>query len=69
MKDHRVHTIEIDRLVLTGAPQRAAIEAAVLRALRGSGIEGAVGVPDAQPAIANEVARSVSQTVRGGGGR
>ncbi|HXB69538.1 MAG TPA: hypothetical protein VNY05_14905 [Candidatus Acidoferrales bacterium] len=62
----REHHIEIDELVLTGAPAQALIEAELLRALRDAGVTGAVG--ERIPAsVAREVTRSVGNAVKGGG--
>ena len=60
----RPHVIEIEELVLTGNPGAAAIESAVLRALRQTGGADALDGADAHAAVASEVTRAASQAVR-----
>jgi hypothetical protein len=55
--------IEIEELLLTGNPELAAIESAVLRSLGARGIVGDIVEPKAEIAIAREVTRSVVNAV------
>ena len=61
------HTIEIDRLVLTGRPEPAEIEAAVLRALRDTGLADATGESKAGTRVAGEVTQAVQHAAKGRG--
>ncbi|HEV3197098.1 MAG TPA: hypothetical protein VGZ73_04300 [Bryobacteraceae bacterium] len=58
--------IEIDELVLMGDPGSAAIEAALLRALREHGVGHALGQRDVSASLARDVSRSVGHAVDGG---
>jgi hypothetical protein len=59
----RPHVIEIDKLVLTGSPEPAAIESAVLRALGEPGVADALSQADAHVAVASEVTRAASRAI------
>jgi hypothetical protein len=61
----RPHLIEIEELVLTGNPGAAAIESAVLRALRARGGAGDIVEPNVDAWTGREVAHSVVQRVYG----
>ncbi len=68
------HTIEIDRLVLTGVDLRnlprlrARIQAEVQRALGGTQLSASPQIADARGGLATETAAAVVNAIRGGRG-
>ncbi|MBZ5684092.1 MAG: hypothetical protein LAP86_03585 [Acidobacteriia bacterium] len=60
----RPQVIEIEELALTGNPQAAAIESAVLRALKEAGVGNAPAGADIHVPVAREVTRAANRAVQ-----